>query len=145
VIGSLLKDRTEVSSSGSEQAVSAAAAPQFPHDGVAALYFHGETRCPTCRKIEATAEEAITTGFSEELQRGTMIWQVVNCAVPADRHYVEDFQLYAPTVVLVKMRNGEQVEWKNLTRVWELIGDRTAFLDYVQGEVRSYLTEGTDE
>ena len=38
--------------------------PIFPHDGVAALYLHGDTRCPTCRKIEATAEETIATSYS---------------------------------------------------------------------------------
>ena len=38
-------------------------------DGVVAIYFHGNVRCATCRKIEAYADEAVQSRFSEALER----------------------------------------------------------------------------
>ena len=123
----------------------AISAPTLPQDGVAALYFHGDTRCPTCRKIEATAEETIATSYAEEMKRGTVTWQDVNYEMPAHRHYLDDFGLAAPTLVLVKTNHGQQVAWRNMDRVWELVGDRVAFSAYVQDGINSYLAEGSQE
>jgi hypothetical protein len=145
LVGMVVKDRTDMPAIGSDQSASTTAAPKLPRDGVAAFYFHGNNRCPTCRKIEATAAEAIAAGFAEESENRTVTWQVVNCESPANRHYIDDFELVAPTVVVVKTKEGKQVAWKNLMRVWELVGDSEAFSTYVQEEVRSYLTEGPAE
>lgn len=121
------------------------AAPTFPQNGVAALYFHGDTRCPTCRKIESTAEEAIAAKYAEEMKRGMVTWQDVNYELPAHRHYLEEFGLVAPTLVLVKTNNGQQVDWRNLERVWELVGDRAAFSAYVEDGINSYLAESSQK
>jgi hypothetical protein len=118
------------------------AAPTLPHNGVAAIYFHGDSRCPTCRKIEATAADAVSSSFAEEMERGTVTWQDVNFETPANRHYLDEFGLVAPTLVLVKTNNGRQVEWRNMERVWQLVGDATAFTAYVQDGISAYLTEG---
>ena len=37
-------------------------------------YFHGQVRCPTCRKLESYAEEAIKTCFADELASGRIRW-----------------------------------------------------------------------
>jgi hypothetical protein len=40
------------------------------------------------------------------------------------------------------MQDGEQVGWKNLQKIWELVGDKESFVKYVQSEVAEYLGEG---
>jgi hypothetical protein len=42
----------------------------------------------------------------------------------------------------VRFKDGKQVERKNLAKVWELTGNKQAFLRYVQDEVRAYLRRG---
>lgn len=108
-------------------------------DGVVAYYLHGNTRCPTCRGIEAYAHEAIEAAFTEELEGGRLDWQVVNYELPGNEHFAAEYELVAPTVVLVGIRGGSQEEWKNLVRVWELVGDKEAFVKYVQEETRALL------
>ena len=54
-------------------------------------YFHGNKRCNTCRTIEAYTEEAIKTGFPDELRSGRLVWIPVNVDVPENGHFVEDF------------------------------------------------------
>ena len=151
VIGIVLKERVREPTAPEPMLVpemaplAATTAPTFPQDGVAALYFHGDTRCPTCRKIEATAEETIAASYAEEMKRGTVAWQDVNYETPAHRHYLDDFALVAPTLVLVKTNHGQQVAWRNMDRVWELVGDRAAFSAYVEDGINSYLAEGSQE
>ncbi len=104
-----------------------------------AYYFHGNVRCVTCRTIEAYAQEAVETGFPQALKDGHLQFRVVNVEEPANEHFVQDYQLTTRSVVLVQFADGKQEQWKNLPRVWELVGDKEAFLKYVQDETRSYL------
>lgn len=118
-------------SNSSEQSV--------PLNGVLVYYFHGDVRCPTCRTIEEYAQAAVQTQYSTQLASGEVSWQVVNYETPENEHFVKDFELVSPTVVLVRRENGEQRDWQNLARVWELVGDQPTFLSYVQDEVAKML------
>ena len=111
------------------------------NDGVIAYYFHGNTRCPTCRAIESYAHDAVQTGFAEQLGSGRLKWQVVNYESPGNEHFATDYEIFAPTVVLVERRGGSQTEWKNLDRVWELVDDKEAFVRYVQSETETMLLD----
>ncbi len=111
---------------------------------VIAYYFHGNRRCRTCRTIEAYAEEAIQSGFAEEIKDGRLQWEVVNTDKPANEHFVQDFQLVTRSLVLEERAKGTQERWKNLPRIWELARNKGAFLEYVQEETRAFL-EGRDQ
>ncbi len=110
-------------------------------DVVIAYYFHGNFRCPTCRSIEAYAHEAVQTGFGEELSEGRLHWRVLNYEEPQNQHFVAEFQIVAPSVVLVKMEGGIQTRWESLDSVWDLVGDKGAFVRYVQQETRALLED----
>jgi len=104
-----------------------------------AYYFHTTYRCSSCKKIEAYSREAIESGFAEELKEGKLQWCVVNVDDRANRHFIQDYQLFSKSLILTKMKDGKQAEWKNLMKVWQLLGDKESFVRYVQAEVRSYL------
>jgi hypothetical protein len=106
---------------------------------VIAYYFHGTYRCTTCLTMEEYARQALTTGFSEELESGVVEWQVINVEEPAHQHFINDYQLYTKSLILAEMDGDTQVRWKNLERIWDLVGDREAFISYVQAETRAYL------
>ncbi len=106
---------------------------------VIAYYFHTNYRCATCRRIEAYSKEAIDFGFSRELKDGRLEWRLVNYEQPENQHFAQDYQFFTKSLVLVRIKDGKEVEWTNLKRVWELTGEYDAFLRYVQQEVRSYL------
>lgn len=106
---------------------------------VIAYYFHGKFRCVSCRKLEAVSREAVTTGFPEELKRGDLKWQAVNVEQPENEHFASEYRLFSRSLVLVKFKNGRQVEYKTLMKAWELLSDDATLEKYVQSEVRSYL------
>jgi hypothetical protein len=109
---------------------------------VIAYYFHTNTRCSTCIKIEAYSKEAIEKGFADELKKGTLEMRIVNYENPENKHFMKDYKLVSKSLVLVNMVNGKQTEWTNLKMVWQLTGHKDDFLKYVRKEVRSYLTKG---
>jgi len=106
---------------------------------VVAYYFHGNFRCPTCRKIEALSREAVESGFPEDLKAGRLEWQVINPEEPGNEHFVQDYQLFSKALVLVAKEGSKQTQWKNLQYIWTLVNNKEAFIKYVQTEIRSYL------
>ena len=128
-------------------ALSLFAAPQNPAPAhaqhkVIAYYFHTNTRCSTCMKIEQYSREAIEQGFADELKNGTLEMKIVNYENPENRHFMQDYKLVSKSLVLVNLVNGKQTEWTNLRLVWQLTGRKDAFLNYVRKEVRGYLAKG---
>jgi hypothetical protein len=109
---------------------------------VVAYYFHVSARCVTCRTIESYSKEAVERGYAKEIEEGRVEWRPVNVQLPQNRHYIRDYQLYTRSLVLVKYREGKQVEWRNLDRVWQLVRRKGDFLKYVQSNLAAYLGEG---
>ena len=107
---------------------------------VIAYYFHTNTRCSTCIKIEQFSKEAIVKGFPDELKNGTLEMRIINYESPENRHFMQDYKLVSKSLILVNLVNGKQTKWTNLKLVWQLTGYKDAFLNYVRKEVRSYLS-----
>jgi hypothetical protein len=114
-------------------------------DQIVVTYFHGNRRCATCRKLEAYSREAIETGFQEELADSTLIWRTVNYDEEANKHFIEDYQLFTKALILSRLRDGEEVEFVNLDKIWELVRDREAFLTYVKTKTVEFMKSGTKE
>lgn len=114
-------------------------AAQTEKDHVRVTYFHGTARCPTCIKLERYAHDALTSAFAAELAQGTLEWQVVNTDEAANRHYIDDYQLYTKSLIVAEVKGGKTVRWKNLEKIWDLVGNPAEYSLYVSDEVRAYL------
>ena len=114
-----------------------------PERKIIAYYFYGNVRCVSCKKIEAYSYEAIQTGFKDEIKNGLLEWKTVNIDKPENKHFVDDYELYTRSLVVVEFKNDKQTKWKNLDMVWELLKNKNAFIDYVQKETKEFLKEET--
>ena len=50
-----------------------------------------------------------------------------------------DYQLYTKSLVLSLRKNGKEVAFKNLDKIWEYVGNKQRFQDYVRNEVSAFL------
>ena len=116
----------------------AAAEPAVAHR-VIACYFHRTQRCPTCRKIGAYIEEAVQTGFAQEIRQGQVSVQLVDFQNPKNRKYTESYEITGPTLVLIDVHDGKVAAWRPAPKVWSLVGDKEAFFQYVQQGIRDYM------
>jgi hypothetical protein len=116
-------------------------APAKVADRVIVYYFHGTRRCANCLKFEEYSKEAIDSGFAGELADGRLKWRMINTDESENKHYVNDYQLYTKSLVLARVVDGKEVAWKNLDKIWKLVGDKEKFIAYVQEEIKAYLKE----
>ncbi|MBD3331551.1 hypothetical protein GF356_01770 [candidate division GN15 bacterium] len=109
------------------------------HQTVIVYYLHGNRRCPTCQKLESYTKEAVDSAFAEQLADSTVVWRVVNFQTEGNEHLAEDYELYTQSVILSRVTDDRETEWKNLDRIWKLVGDKDDFVAYIQDEVESFL------
>ncbi len=131
------------SESGAPEAVAATSSGPSEATGhkVIAYYFHRTKRCRTCLTIQRYAEEALKDAFPEALKTGELEWRLVNVDEPVNEHFVEDYQLTSSELVLVDTENGQQTEWRNLERVWNLVENELEFKAYVEAEGMVFLEQ----
>ncbi len=119
-----------------------ASRPAPPAAGTVVYYFHGDTRCPTCRAIESQAHKTLETQFARELARGEVEWRVLNFEAPENAAFANQFQLFTAMLVLVDGRTTPAGRWKTLDEVWALYDNPPAYQEYVAGELRRFMQEG---
>jgi len=108
-------------------------------DGLIVYYFHGNKRCPTCQAIESQSHETVQADFAAPLNRGEIVWKVLNYEQPAASPLVKKFDILMPVVVLAKMKGGQVQDWKRLDEVWGLVNDKPAFAAFLRGEIGQML------
>jgi hypothetical protein len=125
---------------GHAQASSAAAISSTPRGSkVVAYYFHGKTRCYTCRQIESLSHDVVTSDFSPQLKTDQLEWQSVNVEQPGNEHFFDDYKLVSWSLVLVTYKQGKQTDYKNLTDVWTLVNNEQAFRSYVKNALHDAI------
>lgn len=110
-----------------------------PARQVIVYYFHGDVRCQTCHKLETYARQAVQAGFAEEIKVGLVVWKAVNVDRPENAHFVTDYKLVTKSVIVSEVLNGKETGWKNLDRIWELVGNQEAYLEYIRTHVKTFL------
>jgi hypothetical protein len=106
---------------------------------VVVYYFHSTFRCQSCNMIEKFTKEAIESGFASELKNGSLEMKVINVEEKGNEHFAEDYKLYTKSVIVSDVKDGKEITWKNLDKIWTLLGDQIKFKDYIQTEVRASL------
>lgn len=115
--------------------------PAKPSHRVIACYFHRTVRCPTCMKISAYIEEAVQTGFAQELKEGRVQMVMMDFQDPKNEAYAAAYRITGPMLIVMDVHDGKVTAWKPAPKVWSLVGKKAEFLKYVQSEVRSFLNE----
>ena len=113
----------------------------YSQNQVVAYYFHGTFRCSSCLKIEQYSKEAIEKYFGNEIKSGKLVFRAINVEEKGNEHFVNDYQLYTKSLVLSLVKDGKEIKSENLAKVWEYLGNRDKFYEYVNNSVNSYLGE----
>ena len=90
---------------------------------VVVFYFHGVKRCDTCQLMEALTRRTIDERFGDERIAGCIEFLIRNREMP----------------VLVDIHDGLETRFRNLERVWELVDDEPAFMDYLGDELNAFV------
>ena len=91
--------------------------------------------------IEALARAVVEQQFAGEIAAKRLTWQSVNYDLPENRHFLTDFKLPCPSLVLVAQQGSQPARWKLLGDTWQLAHAPSRLNDYVAAEVRNFLGE----
>jgi hypothetical protein len=109
---------------------------------VAVYYFYGHKRCGVCRKVEELSRRAVTESFPDDLRDGRLVWHAVNYEAPQNDPLAREYGLASKSLVIVELQRGERGAWKRLDRVWQMVWDDRALMEYVRAEVATALRGG---
>ena len=113
-------------------------AADTPKDRVIAMYFHRTERCPTCQKMGAYSEEAVKKAFAEQLKDGTVEFRNVDFQDPKNARLAKGYKIQGPTLIVAKIEDNRVAAYKDLDGIWERVGDKPKFLEYVQENITAY-------
>ena len=102
-------------------------------------YFHATQRCATCMAIESYSKEILETKYGAQLKAGVIQWQVVDVEQPKNRHFIQEYRLVSPSVVVVRIENGKRGTWQTLEKTWTLVRKKGEFVQYVQSNIDKLL------
>lgn len=106
---------------------------------VIAYYFYTSYRCQSCYTIEKYTKESLEGNFEDELTSGELVFKPVNVEEKENEHFLGDYQLFTKSVVLSLVRNGKEIKFKNLKKVWELLRNKDEFYKYIKEETQKFL------
>jgi hypothetical protein len=112
---------------------------EAPAERVLVMYFHRTERCPTCQKMGDYAMEAVKSGFAEQMQAGTVAFHFVDFQKPQNAALAKGYKIEDPTLVVAKIRNNKVAAYQSLDDIWTNVGNKPAFLRYVQDGVAKLL------
>ncbi|MBD3322782.1 MAG: hypothetical protein GF350_16910 [Chitinivibrionales bacterium] len=107
-------------------------------DNLTVFYFHTTYRCRTCNQFEKLTKDILQETFADELADSSIIFRAVNIEKKPNRHFVDDYKLVTKSVVLSLRKEGRELEWKNLDKIWQLVRDTERFKAYVQNAIEEY-------
>lgn len=116
-----------------------------PEHQVVAIYFHRTQRCPTCKRIGAMAEEAVTEGFEKEAKTRAVEFHFVDFQDRKNAKLAMAYGIDSPTLVLVNAFEGRSVCWSSMPRVWQLVGKPDDFRTYIRDGVVRYLHQNKND
>ncbi|MDI6809438.1 MAG: nitrophenyl compound nitroreductase subunit ArsF family protein [Candidatus Eisenbacteria bacterium] len=106
---------------------------------VFAYYFYTNVRCPTCHKLEQYSKAVIDSSFKDELASGKLEFKAINVEEKGNEHFTKDYKLYTKSLVISLVKSGKEVKSKNLTKIWEYVGNKEKFYKYVKDEIAGFL------
>jgi len=108
-------------------------------DRVVAMYFHRTQRCPTCLKMGSYSEEAVKSGFAQQVKDGKVEFRYIDFQDGKNAALTKGYKVGGPTLIVARVAGGKVAEYKNLTEIWTKVRDKEAFVEYVRNNVKSYL------
>jgi hypothetical protein len=114
--------------------------PAKPEDKLIVYYLHATIRCATCNRIERMTHEALQAAFAKEMEEGRIVWRTASFQKEED--LARKYDVASSSVVLVRLRGGQELGFRRLDKVWELVYDAAGFSNYVIGGVRELLGRG---
>ncbi len=105
------------------------------------FYFHRTVRCTTCLEIEARTAMVLEENFSQLLADGFLKWVPFNMDEEKGEEFAQQFDIDSNTLVLARISEDKQLNYKKLEDIWEFVGNPEALSTYVTNEINEFMND----
>ena len=105
------------------------------------LYFHATIRCQGCLTIEEYTKNSVYSTFEKQLKDSTVTLSSLDFLQPENEHYQTDYKFETQTLIISMKKNGKEVKWKNLDKIWDFLSNYQKFQKYIEEEINKFLNE----
>ncbi|HNX27038.1 MAG TPA: nitrophenyl compound nitroreductase subunit ArsF family protein [Phycisphaerae bacterium] len=106
-------------------------------DKVVVYYMHASFRCFTCNLVESIGKEIVTKDFADAVKAGRLEWKSVD--FQENEKLAQKYNVGGNMIIVVKFRDGREVDVKRLDKVMALANNRSEFVDYVRPIIQEML------
>jgi hypothetical protein len=108
---------------------------------VIVYYFHRKFRCQSCEVLESSLLNTMQVTYADHFGAGKLAMCIINVDDPENRHYLEKFEIFSNSIVIVEKKSGAVSRYKNLESLWDISQDQNAITLLLQTEVAGFLSE----
>ncbi|MDR3183579.1 MAG: hypothetical protein LBT89_11805 [Planctomycetaceae bacterium] len=101
-------------------------------DGQCILFWHAQTRCPACLKLEEAVNTCLDSDNRCRLYK-------LEYDVPANQKLASELHVGTATVILAEVKDGKIIRKKDLTEpVWKLLEDESKLVSMLRKELNEF-------
>ena len=89
--------------------------------------------------MESYSLETVTKYFKKEIESGKVNFKAIDLEEKNNEHYVNDYKLYTKTLIISVTKNGKEIQYKNLDKIWEYARNKEKFTNYVKNSINESL------
>jgi len=91
--------------------------------------------------IEEYNRFSVESNFKSDYNGYKVVFKAIDVGEQDNRHYIQDYWLSSKSVVAQKFINEKPIKWKRLDKVWQLLGSKDTFVNYVTSEIKNLADE----
>ena len=107
-------------------------------DKIEVVHFHATQQCYSCITVGKYALKTIQERFPKEYENGMIVFRDINAELPENRDTVVQYQARGSSLFVNGITGGQDHIQEDV-RVWRLINDEQAFMDYFEGKLKEFL------
>ncbi|OGU58346.1 MAG: hypothetical protein A2X64_10040 [Ignavibacteria bacterium GWF2_33_9] len=101
-------------------------------------YFHATVRCASCVQIEDFITQTMNLAFQKEIGDSTLRFSSLDFMDPENEPMMEYYGFDTQALIITKVVDGKEVEYKNLELIWDYLSDFSKFEKYVEDEIKAF-------
>ena len=112
-----------------------------PPDQVIIYCFCTDFCCPGCVNIKKWTKQVVEADFKDHSASGKLTVKEVNIFSKGNEHFMDDYEICTNAIVLVLVKDGKEIKFTNLARIWCYVCCQEKFKPYIKDSISKYVQE----
>ena len=118
---------------------------ELSKDYVGVIYFHIVPGCDTCQLMSQYIYETIAERFADDAKERRIVLRYRDMEDAENAELMKKLGIKSPSLAVIRIQDGKMTKAILAGQIWSHAADKAEFMDYIEEEIRWYLSELKDE